>query len=122
MRRKPFNLLLIAFQLVWYGAVVPGHTRGQVALPDYGGRAPSADAAPACPLCAGGGAPKKQGGGDPVRHCAVCFFAAHLDVPPPVVLIHPPLCRAEQARPAIAERCDLEPPPARYRSRAPPAA
>ncbi len=127
MRCKPFNLFLLAFQFAWFNAILPGHTRGQVAMPDYGAAssAASPDAtvaaeAPSCPLCSGGGKPAKKG--DPARHCAVCFFAAHLHVPPPIALIHSPLGRATGAAPIAAERCDPVDRPARYRSRAPPAA
>ena len=30
---RPFRILLLAFQAVWLGAIVPGHTRGVVTLP-----------------------------------------------------------------------------------------
>src|SRR5947209_6739700 len=87
---RPFCIALLLCQALWLNVVVPGHTRGAVSLPGarpcpdcfaspgYGTR--PADAAGTC-------CPHKHAPGGPdgrASHCAVCYFAAVLMVPPAV--------------------------------------
>ena len=79
---------VLCFAALWFNVVVPVHTRGQIKLP---GAAPGH--AHAC--CATSAAHDTNGhrphcpdpGSDSRGPCAVCFFMAALDTPPPVTVI-----------------------------------
>jgi hypothetical protein len=100
------RILLLAFQAIWLGAIVPGHTRGVVTLPGTdacGSCAPDTSKVRACCV----GKEQKSDGkqcpkGDPVKRascCAVCFFAARLSTPPPIDFYPPPLELLERLSP-----------------------
>jgi hypothetical protein len=80
VRKRPFHLALLIFQVVWFNVIVPGHTRGVVQLPH------AEQSCPACCCCCEGAA--KTGNQNPATpknppgNCAICFFAAHLSIPP----------------------------------------
>jgi len=80
MGRRAFRIALLVFQAVWLNIIVPGHTRGVVALPG------TASPSPACCCCGGerGDASHHAPVGDPAGHCAICYFAACLFLPPPI--------------------------------------
>lgn len=139
---RPFRILLLAFQAVWLGAIVPGHTRGVVALPGSGSPAAGGGGSACCaPVeersChAGGGESRTAGksgtGGkgqpgtdDPAQrasHCAVCFFAVRMTLPPVVDLTAPPLELLDVLSPDVAPDFISLPPVLAYLARGPPAA
>src|SRR5215203_3393706 len=81
MNSRSLRILLLLFVAVWFGAIVPGHTRGQISLP--GTTAPSADGKGAHGSCCSSSGSKKDSA--PAKKCcAVCFFAAALMHTPPV--------------------------------------
>jgi len=112
MRRRWLRIFLLAFHVVWFGAVVPGHQRGQIVL---GGSlenpAPSransavveAKAVPSChkskKACAEAQTPHAPEGEsrEPARPsgCAVCAFASTIDCPPSAILIPRPTSSSE---------------------------
>ena len=122
-RSRAFRLAVIAFVAVWFGAIVPGHTRGVVKLPGASACEASANVGRSGPPCCAGGAARGKGK-SPVNTgpCAVCFFAAALIFAPPVTFYEP--------RPGVARRAVLAVPvivmpPDRagpFHSRAPPLA
>ena len=104
MASRPVRWLVLCFAALWFGVLVPVHNRGQIAVPGtepgaFGGAtchashctpAPAAQAARPChpthaaTTDADPNAPApKHGGGS----CAVCFFLAALDAPPPVTTV-----------------------------------
>ena len=112
MRRRWLRIFLLAFHVVWFGAVVPGHQRGQIVL--GGSRecpapsraddaAPGAKAVPSChkskKVCADAEASHAPEGEsrEPARpsRCAVCAFASTIDCPPPTILIPRPTSSSE---------------------------
>jgi hypothetical protein len=88
MLRKAACAAFILYQLVWLGAVVPGHTRGRFTLPGAAGATASAcgdsrgDACCHAPASSNGKNPgeRQPSPGDRAR-CAVCHFAAGLSAP-----------------------------------------
>src|SRR5688500_19086950 len=77
MSSKGPRIFLLVLLAVWYGAVLPGHTRGVVQLPGTS-REPSAgccdDKQSRNP-----DAPAKRS-----TNCAVCHYMASLSTPPPL--------------------------------------
>jgi hypothetical protein len=123
MRRRVLHWLGLGFTTLWFGVLVPVHNRGEITLPGSDGL-PAARAGHAC--CAAHTEPKPADPCDapasPRGTCAVCFFIATLDAPPPFTWVETRLGLAgvvESVRPG-------EPPAARvalpFHSRAPPAA
>jgi hypothetical protein len=87
MRRRGLHFAILIFQALWLNVVVPGHQRGIVQLPGSEKTQPAA-----CPFCAQQEpAPKNGKPIGPEGNCAICFFAAHLSVPPVVNLSLQPL-------------------------------
>jgi len=77
---------ILLFQSFWLNVVIPGHTRGVVQLP--GGR--TVECCPFCkPISSGDSSDKPKPG--PPATCAICFFAAHMSVPPAIDLSPGPL-------------------------------
>ena len=91
MRRRPLHWLVLCFATLWFGVLVPVHNRGEIAV--AGGRPTALDAAkshchsaPAAESDVGGSqCPEKKP--CPARACAVCFFVAGLDAPPPISVV-----------------------------------
>ena len=96
---------VLCFAVAWFGVLVPVHNRGQIAVPgtepmafagaachaEHAAAAPAAQPAHSChsarPARCDHHAPDpdpapKRGGS-----CAVCFFLAGLDAPPPVTTV-----------------------------------
>ena len=132
MSRRALHWLVLCFATVWFGVLVPVHNRGEIALPGGGPSVAarrSCHAAPPARVAAGGRhcgdprhCPQPERDDCPTRACAVCFFVAGLDAPPPVTTI--------VTRLGAAGVLDL-PPPVQlptprsvlpFHSRAPPAA
>lgn len=117
---RPLRWAFILFQFAWLNVVLPGHTRGSITVP---GTKPTA---PAC--CAGHQAgsrtPAENQQPTPAdrANCAICYFAAGMSTPPPVIVA--PMPRGVVAilplpAPEILISSDY---PAAYHGRAPPAA
>jgi len=83
--RSGFRYLLAGFFALWFGAIVPGHTRGMVRLPGVTAAAGEAGEAQGCAggHCSLGGGdrevPERDAPGeeDPTRQCALCQLLAH---------------------------------------------
>src|SRR4051812_41102224 len=71
---RGIRIAVLIFYGVWFNAVVPGHTRGAVTLPDTGRSIHSCcgEEASASKQTQNRNAPGKR-----AARCAVCFFAAH---------------------------------------------
>ena len=100
--------MVLCFATLWFGVLVPVHNRGEIRLPGAG---PAADATCAHRCCDHATAPEPQhGGGTPCHDdgsrkggsCAVCFFIAGLDAPPPVTMI--------EARLGLVGACEIHRP------------
>jgi hypothetical protein len=89
MRRRVLHWLVLGFTTLWFGVLVPVHNRGEIGLPGSDTRlsvrtshaccATPSDPKPADPCHA----PASSRGGA----CAVCYFIATLDAPPPVTWV-----------------------------------
>jgi hypothetical protein len=127
VRFRATAIFLLVFQAIWLNVILPGHTRGLIALGEFAAQpTPAAEAGnagrtghdlhtdasccappPVVEAAAGGccgTAPAKSGGEAPARraaHCAVCFFAVTMAVATPVDL-----------RPPALEMLEILPPPA----------
>jgi hypothetical protein len=97
MFRRAAIISLVIFEAIWLNVIIPGHTRGAVTMPcGCGGESP---VAAACPFCAvektAEKTAEKTGHHVPTpadrEHCALCFFAAHLSIPPVLDLDAPKL-------------------------------
>jgi hypothetical protein len=87
VRHRWLRIAILVFEAFWLNVLVPGHQRGCVALP-------GAQAVAACPLCDSATPAAHSKSHTPVDRsgtCAICFFAAHLSVPPTIDLSLPPL-------------------------------
>ena len=94
MLRRAAILALVIFELIWLNVIIPGHTRGCVTMPCGCSEGSAASAAAvACPLCAAAEAKGSHHSPTPAdrEHCALCFFAAHLSIPPAIDLSAPRL-------------------------------
>jgi hypothetical protein len=134
MLRRAAILALLVFQSAWLNIVLPGHTRGVVTLGDYRGGAKSQSCHVAEPTscCAGGGtsaAAESQDASDDSKkpaergresHCAVCFFATKVSLPPAIDLTLAPLGLAEVRPVPICESAASVAVPLVYHGRAPP--
>src|SRR4051794_40481762 len=97
MRFRPGHLALLLFQAIWLNVIVPGHTRGVVALPGADCQACDAAAAslPTRASCCDSSPTRSQrqtpNPSGRASRCAVCAFAARLTVPPVIDLTPPAL-------------------------------
>ena len=94
MRWRTLRITLLLFQALWLNVIVPGHTRGQVALP--GESCDTCERRVAVDTCCEmepGGKPREAPAskGDPALHCSICFFAARVTAPEYVDLTPPAL-------------------------------
>ena len=95
MRRKALSIALAAYSFLWLSIIVPGHRRGAVSF----------DRDKSCCDCCCCAHPADKA---PVQnnhgHCAICDFAAHLTLPPPVDFTLPPMgLLARLPPPAISD-------------------
>ena len=120
------RIILTALLAIWLNAVVPGHTRGVITVPD--GKAQcltaSASASRCCPKT---GKPIKQDGRQDEKpteeeksRCAVCFFAKGLSNNAGAVLTLAPLGLLQLAPVSALERVDSVERISTYLGRAPP--
>jgi hypothetical protein len=103
MRSRALRLAVLVFQALWLNVIVPGHRRGIVQMPgavsDPSGQntSNSSTGGETCPFCVGSPTQKTPGNPNapaPAANCAICFFAAHLSVPPVIDFAPPLLCLA----------------------------
>ena len=94
MRRRGTSAALAFYLFIWFGVIVPGHRRGVVSFDKNKGTSECCcccDCQPA-KTPAGSQTPPANSG-----HCAICDFAAHLTIPPPVDFSLPPMGLLERA-------------------------
>jgi len=94
----------LVFQAFWLNVVVPGHQRGIVQLP--GAVAAASRYRAPCLSCGCDAAPKSSKSDSPASRsgtCAICFFAAHLSIPPTVDLSLARLNFLHRLRPMVEE-------------------
>jgi hypothetical protein len=107
MRRRSARILLVAFTLVWFGAVVPGHQRGCIVIASAS-EAGKGMAAPAVPSCH-----KQRQSADGSHQqippkkslCAICIFASTIEAPPPADVI--PKLTASSTLPVWPAPCSV---------------
>ena len=88
MSPRPARWFVLCFAALWFGVLVPVHNRGQIAVPGSG-RPCHSTAAASCHHRGPGQTPGPAPDPTPKRGsaCAVCFFIAGLDTPPPVTTV-----------------------------------
>lgn len=128
LRSRTLRVAILLLQAVWFNVIVPGHRRGEVALPGEACAAchpqavaccpEMADSAPDKPKAPASGAPAS---GDPASHCAICHFAAALSTPPAMEFSPPPLTFLESIDLPVVERAAAVLFVAPYDGRGPPA-
>ena len=81
MHSRLFRIFLLAFTTLWFGAVLPGHTRGIITVPGSANSSAGDDAEMRASCCP---SPGKEGN-EKGKHkqtngscCAICFFIAGL--------------------------------------------
>ncbi len=97
MRSQAFRVVALVWAIAWFGAVLPGHTRGSVKLPGFDRPAialaeteQTGRQAPACPLCVSTGeAGEQDAPAAPGSCCAVCKFIGTMSTPIVFVLNTP---------------------------------
>ncbi len=105
MRWRPFHIALLIFQTFWLNVVIPGHTRGAVSLP---GTTCESCRQPLLSGCSTGTGRSSSHTPvrDPASHCAICYFAARLTLPPVVDFTPPRLGLAEILDPPAPQIVD----------------
>ncbi|HEX4792545.1 MAG TPA: hypothetical protein VH370_02070 [Humisphaera sp.] len=86
MRNRGLRISVLIFAALWFGVLLPVHTRGQIALP---GDQSACEQAHSCCASSHEGhptpdAPRKS------HSCAVCYLIATLDLPAPMTVNAPP--------------------------------
>jgi len=87
VRNRWLRIAILVFEALWLNVLVPGHQRGCIQVP-------GAQAVASCPLCEPHSSPVDSKSHAPIDRsgtCAICFFAAHLSVPPRIDFTLPPL-------------------------------
>jgi hypothetical protein len=124
MRSRSLRIIVLIFQTLWLGVLVPGHRRGVIALPGEASVTALSQERSCCPVDESKGkhAPQTPCSRDPAEHCAICHMALRLSVPPTIDIVLPPCGLAETL---VLARCDapisISTVPT-YDGRAPPAA
>jgi hypothetical protein len=97
MVRRVGVILLLLFEAVWLNVILPGHTRGAVALP--GPATPVETCGGCCAAKPAEDSPPQKSAPSKERaaRCAICAFAARLTTPTSIDLRLPPLARLEIA-------------------------
>jgi hypothetical protein len=102
MFRRAGIIALVIFELIWLNVIIPGHTRGAVTMPC--GCPCETSASATCPLCDAGADLRANGSHHTPTpsdraNCALCFFAAHLSIPPALDLSAPELLFLNYVKP-----------------------
>jgi hypothetical protein len=86
MRRRGLRIAILVFVTLWFGVLVPIHTRGQIPIP--GDCSAQSDWRQCCARTHRGDSHSRL----PVRPhaCGVCYVIATLDLPPELILYVPP--------------------------------
>lgn len=90
MQSRALRIAVLAWVGLWFGLLVPWHTRGAVQLPGKNASGPSFTTCCATSKpddTASQESPLDKGG--PASNCAVCHFIATLDIPLPTVFYEP---------------------------------
>jgi hypothetical protein len=119
MRWRAFRIALLLFQAVWLNVIVPGHTRGVVSLPGT----TCESCRQSLLSCCSAEHPDKSHPApvrDPASHCAICYFAARLSLPPVIDFTPPRLGIAEILDPPAPMSAPSIRVPLLLRDRAPP--
>jgi hypothetical protein len=125
MRWRTLKITFLLFQALWLNVIVPGHRRGQIALPGESCAAceeaeeSSADCCPMEDQSRRPDSPRPKG--DPAKHCLICYFAARVTPPLVIDLTPPPLRFAHLIPVPAAETRTSIIASATYDGRAPPA-
>lgn len=94
VRFRCVSFAVLLFQALWLNVIIPGHQRGIVQL--------QTTAAAPCPaFCCDNAAAKDGNPAAPeqrAKNCAICFFAAHVSLPPVFTFDHPPLGLLQRLR------------------------
>jgi len=121
MCRRALRISLLLFQALWLNVIVPGHTRGMVALP---GAACESCGQAQRECCSSSRADPSHRAPvrDPASHCAICFFAVRISLPPVIDFTPPRLGLAEILDPPAPRAAVTIRIPLALRDRAPPSA
>src|SRR5262245_34256916 len=76
--RRAAIIALVIFQSLWLNVILPGHTRGAIALPGYEA---TSTASHGCCTPQDHDSRDRQKPTDRAARCAVCFFAVRLTLP-----------------------------------------
>jgi len=126
VKQRALRIFLAAYLFFWFGIVVPGHQRGIVTVD---GTPNASECCCCCQTSSANQSPSKtptdsQAPGNPTNpagHCAICYFAAHLTVPPPVDFSLAPLGLVARVRDAVVKDCVARIVLTPYDGRGPPA-
>ncbi|HUB24230.1 MAG TPA: hypothetical protein VL992_02295 [Tepidisphaeraceae bacterium] len=105
-------IFLSVYLFIWFEIIIPVHRRGCVTVP---GAAPTC-----CCCCCCGQTANSPHAPHGSSQCAICYFAAHLDIPPVTDLTLPPMGLADRLDPPAAERAVQRIVLFPYQSRGPP--
>lgn len=102
---RSLRLILGLYVLAWFNLVVPGHTRGMLAIPGV----ESVRAGEACCPTHTPGEKSSRPSSDQKANCAVCFVAATYTLPPIFVFHVEPMELIQTLdQPTIAQLCSRE--------------
>jgi hypothetical protein len=96
VRWRGVAIFLSIYLFIWFEIIIPVHRRGSVSVP---GAAPTC----CCCCCCGSQAGNSSHGPQSPKPCAICDFAAHLDIPPVTDLSLPPMGLAARLDPPAAQ-------------------
>lgn len=115
--RHWITCLCLAWSVLWFGAIAPGHERGAVRVP---GAAPAAGGESCCTRPGDAPDGDRQPGGDPSRCCAICYLSGAVDRPPEVATPPALVAAAVLAPPRTGARPGVLWPCRPFGGRAPP--
>lgn len=117
------RILVLLYVGVWFGAIVPGHTRGIVKMPGTGSNGDAlASVSSNAGCCATHAPPSDDEKKSPVKPaCAVCYFAAALMIAPAPTFDFAQLGLVGSLAPPVINRIGCQPTHQPYHGRAPPA-
>lgn len=120
MFSRGFRIFVLLFVVAWFGAIVPGHTRGVVQLPGARSCETSVAGDTSESTCCST-KPSKEKSAPKAGSCAICYFATTLMVAPPVTFEWAMLGLVGTLAPPAHERADVRALSLPCQSRAPPA-
>jgi hypothetical protein len=120
MHSRWFRILLLAFTTLWFGAVLPGHTRGMITVPGST-NSTGDDTAMGSSCCPSPNKDKSKHKQTDGSCCAICFFVAGLLHYSPVTFDFAPRGQIEVLSIPLAHPAAAILPFQPYQSRAPPA-